>query len=102
MIITPIVSRRFQFKDWVWDRNGHYVSLSTVIIGQRVVSEVVLTIHNDNTEEINSHNSQYEKDLLETFNHLDEDVDDFSNGTLLEIFDKDGKIRYSLMFFDPQ
>ena len=46
--------------------------------------------------------AKHEKDLLETFDHLDEDVDEFSNGTLLEIFDKDGKIRYSLMFFDPQ
>lgn len=102
MIIQPIITERFQFKDWVWDRNGHYVSLSTVIIGQKVLSEVVLTIYENNTEEINDHTNQYGKDILENLNGLDEKVDDFCNGTLLEIFDKNGKIRYSLMFFDPQ
>jgi hypothetical protein len=102
MIIQPIITNRFQFKDWVWDRNGHYISLSMAIIGKEIMTEVILTINEDDDKKINSNTKQYANDLLEDFERLDKEVDDFVNGTLLEIFDKNGRLRYTLMFFDPQ
>jgi hypothetical protein len=108
MVINDIVTERFVFNNWIRDSRGFYNAISKMTIAGRVMTQVLLTLEDPDSERINANLQAITDSLMESIEYVDSDGDDFRIGTLLEMPSKKtsfinrdhGTIPYTLMFFD--